>query len=126
MFWMVPKTVTHEGAYWPGIPGICPKERKEFSLRDARSIKAALILKKHEVPATWRGYRWGVDNSKMEQQRSFQVKAGMKNSAAAPFCVEVLSDPMTRITYEHRNYSSDPLWAFCNERNKMKEDTRND
>ena len=53
-----------------------------------------------------------VDNSKMEQEY-FKVKAGLRNSAAASFCVGTLEGFMTWVKYENENHSSDRFRAFC-------------
>ena len=43
----------------------------------------------------------------------FKVKAGLRNSAAAFFCVGTFEGFMTWVKYETRNYSLDPFRAFC-------------
>lgn len=43
----------------------------------------------------------------------FKVKAGLRNSAAASFCVGAFDGFMTWVKYETGKYSSDSLWAFC-------------
>ena len=43
----------------------------------------------------------------------FKVKAGLRNSAEASFCVGSLDGFMTWVKYETGKYSSDSLWAFC-------------
>ncbi len=43
----------------------------------------------------------------------FKVKAGLRNSAAASFCVGALEGFMTWVKYETRNYSLDLFRAFC-------------
>ena len=50
----------------------------------------------------------------METKEYFKVKAEMRNSAAASFCVEALYGFTTWVKYEIRNHSSDFIWAFCN------------
>lgn len=49
----------------------------------------------------------------MRKNEYFKVKAGMRNSAAAPVCVGALYGFTTWVKYEDRNYSSDSIWAFC-------------
>ena len=43
----------------------------------------------------------------------FKVKAGLRKSAAASFCVGTFEGFMTWVKYETRNYSLDPFRAFC-------------
>ena len=43
----------------------------------------------------------------------FKVKAGLRNSAAASFCVEALEGFMTWVKYETKNHSLDLFRAFC-------------
>ena len=50
----------------------------------------------------------------METKEYFKVKAEMRNSSAASFCVGALYGFTTWVKYEIRNHSSDFIWAFCN------------
>ncbi len=43
----------------------------------------------------------------------FKVKAGLRNSAAASFCVGAFDGFMTWVKYETGSYSLDPSRAFC-------------
>ena len=47
------------------------------------------------------------------EQEYFKVKAGLRNSAAASFCVGTLEGFMTWVKYENENHSSDRFRAFC-------------
>ena len=62
----------------------------------------------------------------MEENEYFKVKAEMRNSAAASFCVGALYGFTTWVKYEIRNCSSDSIWAFCNALKPVREVARND
>lgn len=47
------------------------------------------------------------------ENESCKVKAGLRNSAAASFCVGALEGFMAWVKYETRNYSLDSFRAFC-------------
>ena len=49
----------------------------------------------------------------MKKKEYFKVKAEVKNSVAASFCVGALDGFATWVKYKNRNYSSDLFWAFC-------------